>query len=109
MEFNANDFMKLLDSSLSALVDGERTVMLAVYIAAKNSPNGNPQRGWLIADDDGNFIDFVDEGYTGNASLRMAGYEGIAQTPRIEVSRSTYHEAYRDAERKHKSERKPQR
>jgi hypothetical protein len=39
----------------------------------------------------------------------MAGYEGIAQTPRIEVSRSTYHEAYRDAERKHKSERKPQR
>ena len=107
MEFSANDFMKLLDSSLSALVDGERTVMLAVYIAAKNSPNGNPQRGWLIADDDGNFIDFVDEGYYGDpGALRHAGYEDIARTPRIEVSRSTYHEAYRDAERKHKDEQK---
>jgi len=83
--------------------------MLAVYIAAKNSPTGNPQRGWLIADDDGNFIDFVDEGYTGSHSLRRAGYEGIASTPRIEVSRSTYHEAYRDAERKHREEQKQSR
>ena len=76
--------------------------MLAIYIAAKNSPNGNPQRGWLIADDQGNFIDFVNEGYLGSAALKRAGYEGIHSTPRIEVSRNTYHEAYREAERKHR-------
>ena len=83
--------------------------MLAIYIAAKNDPNGNPQRGWLIADDEGNFTDFVDEGYLGNAALKEAGYAGISGTPRIQVSRSTYHEAYRDAERKHKAERKQRR
>ena len=83
--------------------------MLAIYIAAKNDPNGNPQRGWLIADDEGNFTDFVDEGYLGNAALKEAGYADISITPRIEVSRSTYHEAYRDAERKHRTERKQRR
>ena len=83
--------------------------MLAIYIAAKNDPNGNPQRGWLIADEAGNFIDFVDEGYMGGDALKEAGYADISITPRIEVSRSTYLEAYRDAERKHKAERKQRR
>ena len=32
------------------------------YIKAPNSTNGNPQRGWILCDQWGNFEKFIDEG-----------------------------------------------
>jgi hypothetical protein len=70
---------------------------LAIYINAGNSTSGNPKRGWLIADDNGAFINFVDEGYEGRSALARAGYGNVPQTSRIEVKPSTYQEAYRQS------------
>lgn len=65
--------------------------MLAIYVKTKHSPSGNPRRGWFIADDSGNLIDFVDEGYEGHVALSRAGYQGITQTSQaIEVVPSIY-------------------
>lgn len=64
--------------------------MIAIYIDAGNNVNGNPRRGWIIADDSGVFTDFVDEGYEGRSALRTKGYGGIPDTRRIEVKPSVY-------------------
>ena len=74
--------------------------MLAIYIDAGHSTNGNPRRGWIITDDSGSFIDFVDEGYEGKAALSRAGYAEYPPTPRIEVAAKVYRELKRDAERR---------
>jgi hypothetical protein len=70
---------------------------LAIYINAGNSTSGNPKRGWLIADDNGAFINFVDEGYEGVGALASAGYANLPRTPRIDVTPSTYRDACRQA------------
>lgn len=80
--------------------------MLAIYIAAKNSPNGNPQRGWIITNEIGEFVDFVDEGYRGSSALTYAGYS-CPSTGRIEVERRVYHEFKRDAEARARDARRP--
>lgn len=70
--------------------------MLAIYIDAGNDRNGNPKRGWIIAEDDGQFKDFVDEGYGGIGNLR-AQYGNIASTQRIEVAKSVYRDVHHHA------------
>jgi hypothetical protein len=68
--------------------------MLAIHIATENDTSGNPRRGWFIADDEGNFVDFVDEGYTGTGALAEAGYPDIVRTSaKISVKASVYREA----------------
>jgi hypothetical protein len=73
--------------------------MLAIHIDAGHSSNGNPRRGFIIADDNGNFVDFVDESFIGRSALAQAGYASIASTAsRIEVPAKVYSEFKRDAE-----------
>jgi len=48
MEFSANDFMKLLDSSLSALVDGERTV-IARFSSSRGFTDRPHQSGVFVS------------------------------------------------------------
>ena len=68
--------------------------MLAVHIASENDTNGNPRRGWFIADDHGDYVDFVDEGYMGSGALAEAGYPDIPRTSaKISVKPSVYREA----------------
>jgi hypothetical protein len=68
--------------------------MLAVHIASENDTNGNPRRGWFIADDNGDYVDFVDEGYMGSGALAEAGYPDITKTSaKISVKPSVYREA----------------
>lgn len=39
------------------------------YIAAKNDPDGNPQRGWIVRRGH-QVVAFVNEGYNGGQALR---------------------------------------
>jgi hypothetical protein len=68
--------------------------MLAIYIDAGNNSNGNPRRGWIIADDAGNFVDFVNEGYEGHSALANSGYGNVTPTSKLEVKPSVYRDAY---------------
>lgn len=69
---------------------------LAIYIDAGHNRNGNPRRGWIIADDDGSFAAFVDEGYEGSAALRRAGLEHVPRTTTpLQVTPATYQRANR--------------
>jgi len=72
--------------------------MLAIYIKTINDKNGNPRRGWIIADHNGDFISFVDEGYQGKAALVSSGYGNVTSTASaLEVMPSVYNTAYREA------------
>lgn len=70
--------------------------MLAIKIDAGHSRNGNPQRGWIIADDDGDLINFVDKGYQGSAALKTSSYGSVTPTQEaIEVTPGTYRKLLR--------------
>lgn len=65
--------------------------MLSVYIATKNSPSGNPRRGWIVFDDNGVAKSFVDEEYLGSDALKQAGFGMIPFTwDRITVTPAEY-------------------
>ena len=70
---------------------------IAIHINAGHDKNGNPCRGWIIADGDGQFIDFVDEGYAGTGSLRTSAFANAKPTPTIDVQPSVYRDAMRQA------------
>ena len=71
---------------------------LAIKINAGNDRNGNPRRGWIIADDHGRFVDFVDEGYSGSGALRVSPYVNFPSTDAaIDVLPSTYKDALRQS------------
>lgn len=72
--------------------------MLAIAINAGNDKNGNPRRGWIIADDSGNFVDFVDEGYDGRGALRTSPYSLIIATQQtLDVAPSVYRDLRRQS------------
>jgi len=78
--------------------------MLAIYVDAGHSSSGNPKRGWIITDEEGNFTDFVDEGYAGRSALKEAGYD-CPSTPRVEVAGRVYSELKKDADHKRSGKR----
>jgi len=68
---------------------------LAIKFNAGHDPNGNPRRGWLIvAMDDGDPMDFVDEGYLGWSALERA-YPNVVEGPEIKVTPQQYRESLR--------------
>lgn len=36
---------------------------MLIKVNAENTTTGNPRRGWILVDDNGNFKGFYDEGY----------------------------------------------
>lgn len=65
---------------------------LAIYVNAGHTPSGNPKRGYYIVDNNtGDPVDFVEEGYSGKAVLTKA-YPEIGITPRIEITNREYRE-----------------
>lgn len=72
--------------------------MLAIHINAGNSKNGNPRRGWIIADDSGSFVDFVDEGYYGKDALRTSPYANVVSTQQtLDVAPGVYRDLLRQS------------
>lgn len=63
------------------------------HLRAPQSPMGNPQRLFIIIDEEGGIINIVDEGYRGLPQE----YSKLRQLPTIEISRSAYHEWKREA------------
>ena len=77
---------------------------IATYFAANNTPSGNPNRGWLVTDLDGNReVEFVDEGYYGPTYIfKKYPRNTIAIVPnfRIEVSSSFINQLRREMREK---------
>lgn len=63
--------------------------MIAIHLRAKNDVNGNPQRCYLILDNDGDAVDAVDEGYMGHGALKRH-YADIRVGVTIEVTPAEY-------------------
>lgn len=62
--------------------------MLVQRLKAKNDINGNPRRIWVNYDDEGAFIDVIDEGYGGMpAKLR-----GLPQLPEMNITITEYND-----------------
>jgi len=74
---------------------------IATYFAAPNTPNGNPNRGWIVVDlKDRREVEFVDEGYNGSTYIYKK-YPKISVVPgfRIEVASSFINQLRREMRR----------
>jgi uncharacterized protein (DUF169 family) len=76
-------------------------MIIAQKIAAKNTPSGNPNRGWLIYDvrEDDDYpvaVAFVDEGYKGSAALREFDNRHMVELPVIHVAPQVVNDARRE-------------
>jgi len=74
------------------------TPYIATYFAAKNTPSGNPNRGWLVTDiDSGREVEFVDEEY-GGSNYIFKKYPDAIVVPnfRIDVSSSFINQLRRE-------------
>jgi hypothetical protein len=49
------------------------------YIKAPNTPSGNPQRGWIVSDQNGNIEQFIDEGYEGRGAIAKELWDGAQE------------------------------
>lgn len=70
---------------------------IAIHINAGHDRSGNPKRGWIITNDEGEFIDFVDEGYQGIGALKTSAFSFAKPTPTIDVVPSVYKDALTQA------------
>lgn len=49
---------------------------MLIYIGTTNDTNGNPRRGWVRLDSDGQALEWIEESYEGRGAI--AGYnEGV--------------------------------
>jgi hypothetical protein len=48
-------------------------------IKAPNTTTGNPQRGWIHTSAEGDFIEFIDEGYEGRGAIQQAIAQGAQE------------------------------
>jgi hypothetical protein len=65
--------------------------MIAIKIRTKNDTNGNPRRGWIIVDEEGEVVNFIDEGYAGKGALHTYAHKHyIVEGPEIQVGPGEY-------------------
>jgi hypothetical protein len=56
---------------------------MLIYIGTTNDTNGNPRRGWIRTDNEGQALEWIEEGYEGRGAI--AGYSD-AVTMKITVA-----------------------
>lgn len=61
-----------------------------VYVSAPSDLNGNPRRGYICYDGDGNVIDFIEEGYLSHGCIR--GFVQVPVTGRIDITYGAFRE-----------------
>ncbi len=57
------------------------------HLCAANSPNGNPQRVFVLIAANGSIVDVIDEGYRGLPDVCRR----LIELPSIAISKSDYH------------------
>jgi hypothetical protein len=68
------------------------------HLRAKNDPNGNPQRCYVLINEDGSIHDVINEGYKGLPDR----CRGLTELYNVEISRSAYHDFIRIGREKQK-------
>lgn len=73
----------------------DKRKVMAVKLRANNDNNGNPRRGWLIYTRDGEFLGFIDEGYSGRQAMTSL-FPNAVELASIPVAASVYNDAKRN-------------
>lgn len=50
-----------------------------VRVTSTNTTLGNPRRGWVLSDAQGNFLKFIEEGYLGRGAIQEYLWEGAVE------------------------------
>lgn len=82
-----------------------RHIAVRVIAASGHTRSGNPKRGWLIVDNEGFSVDFVDEGYEGKAVFKRAYPDAIETSP-LEISNQQYRDFMKFAAEQYKKHRR---
>jgi len=71
-------------------MESKRAVMFQ-HLRASQSPNGNPQRVFVLLNKEGGIVDVIDEGYEGLPDE----CRGLIELYSLNISRSDYHDFIR--------------
>tara|TARA_R110000868_G_scaffold73093_5_gene212381 strand:- start:1351 stop:1569 length:219 start_codon:yes stop_codon:yes gene_type:complete len=65
---------------------------MLIRVITQNTPSGNPRRGWVHVNEHGNFLAFIDEGYTGTESIQQLRNAGVAESISLNITPKEYNQ-----------------
>jgi hypothetical protein len=65
---------------------------MLIRVITQNTPSGNPRRGWVHVDEHGNFLAFIDEGYTGTEPIQQLRNAGVAESISLNITPKEYNQ-----------------
>lgn len=65
---------------------------MLIRVIAQNTPSGNPRRGWVHVNEQGNFVAFIDEGYEGSQPIQQLRWAGEAESISLNITPKEYNQ-----------------
>ena len=65
---------------------------MLIRVITLNTPSGNPRRGWVHVNEHGNFIAFIDEGYSGSEAIQHLRDAGVAESITLNITPKEYNQ-----------------
>ena len=65
---------------------------MLIRVVAQNNASGNPRRGWVLVNDNGNYVAFIDEGYFGSQAIEQFVKTGEKETITLNITPKQYND-----------------
>ena len=65
---------------------------MLIRVVTNNTTSGNPRRGWVHVNEHGNFIAFIDEGYSGSQTIQHLRDAGVAESITLHITPKEYNQ-----------------
>lgn len=65
---------------------------MLIRVITTNTTSGNPRRGWVHVNEHGNFIAFIDEGYSGSEPIQQLRNAGVAESITLNITPKEYNQ-----------------
>jgi hypothetical protein len=65
---------------------------MLIKVVAENTTTGNPRRGWVYVDENGAYLSFIDEGYSGSRAIEEFLIAGVKETMTLNITPKQYNE-----------------
>lgn len=65
---------------------------MLIRVVTENTTSGNPRRGWVHVDQNGNYLTFIDEGYAGSEPIAELRKTGVAESITLHITPKQYNQ-----------------
>ena len=65
---------------------------MLIRVVAQNTTTGNPRRGWVYVDNNGDYVSFIDEVYYGSQPIEQFVKAGEKETITLNITPKQYND-----------------